>query len=132
MPRVLIIGATGYLGNNLAALLVRSGQHTVYGLARTPEKAKQLARQEIIPVICPDPINESSTYLDVIRSARIDVVVDVASANLGSHTLLRDIKRVGQGRLNAYRDAGIKGPKLRVFYLLLGHVGSRVVFLLRQ
>ena len=67
MPRILILGATGYIGNNLCNLLVRSGQHTVYGLARTPEKAKWLARQEIIPVL------ESNDILDVMvmRPARL-------------------------------------------------------------
>jgi nucleoside-diphosphate-sugar epimerase len=38
MPRVLIIGTTGYVGRRIATLLVQSGQHFVYGIARTEEK----------------------------------------------------------------------------------------------
>ncbi|KAJ9297533.1 hypothetical protein DTO271G3_4308 [Paecilomyces variotii] len=94
MTKVLILGATGYLGNNLANILVRNGQHTVYGVARTPTKAKQLAAQEIIPVLCPDPVNESSAYLSLIRSAHIDIVVDVAGANDGTYKILEDIKSI--------------------------------------
>ncbi|KAJ7206324.1 hypothetical protein GGX14DRAFT_457580 [Mycena pura] len=48
--KVLILGATGFIGLPAAQALVRAG-HIVYGLARTPEKAKLLAREEIIPVL---------------------------------------------------------------------------------
>ena len=42
MPTVLVLGATGYLGLPFAQLLLRSGNYTVYGLARSPEKGKSL------------------------------------------------------------------------------------------
>lgn len=116
MTKVLILGATGYLGNNLANILVRNGQHTVYGVARTATKAKQLAAQEIIPVLCPDPINEPSAYLSLIRSAHIDIVVDVAGANDGTYKILEDIKSISQERLDNYTKSGIKGPKLGFIY----------------
>ncbi len=50
MPNVLIIGATGYIGSAVAAALLRSGQHTVYGLARTDSSAQALTQNEIIPI----------------------------------------------------------------------------------
>ena len=50
MTHVLIIGATGYIGQAIANSLIRSGGFTVYGLARSPEKAKFLSSLEIIPV----------------------------------------------------------------------------------
>jgi nucleoside-diphosphate-sugar epimerase len=116
MPRILILGATGYLGNNIANLLVRSGQHRVFGLARSPEKANQLARQEIIPVLCPDPVNTAEPYLSVIRSEHIDVVLDVAGANQASYNFLRDITQIGRERLATYKSHGTKGPKLGFIY----------------
>ncbi|KAJ7439113.1 hypothetical protein FB451DRAFT_1344325 [Mycena latifolia] len=48
--KVLILGATGFIGFPAAQALVRAG-HTVYGLARTPAKAKLLAVEEVIPII---------------------------------------------------------------------------------
>jgi nucleoside-diphosphate-sugar epimerase len=116
MPKVLIFGATGYLGKNVASLLVRSGQHTVYGIARSEAKAKPLALQEIIPVICPDPVNEPAPYLEAIRVHHIDIVVDLAGANHDSHHFLGEIKKVGEERLAAYQAAGIQGPKLGFIY----------------
>lgn len=80
MPRILILGATGYLGNRIANLLVQTGQHTVYGVARSSEKALQLARDEITPVLCPDPVNNPEQYLCTIRSSSIDIVIDCAQA----------------------------------------------------
>ena len=38
MPTVLVLGATGYIGLPFAQSLLRSGNYTVYGLARSPEK----------------------------------------------------------------------------------------------
>lgn len=117
MPRVLIIGATGYLGKQVANVLVQSGQHRVYGIARSEAKAKSLALNEIIPVICPDPVGEPTAYLNIIRQENIDVVVDVAGAFQGSAKLLQDIKTIGQERLDMFREAGIaNGPKLGFIY----------------
>ncbi len=62
MLRVLILGATGYIGSALAGSLLRSGQYTVYGLGRSEAKAKQLAVAEIIPVI--GSVSNSKAYID--------------------------------------------------------------------
>lgn len=117
MPKILIIGATGYLGRRLASTLVQSGQHRVYGIARSEAKARSLALEEVIPIISPDPVNEPSAYLDVIRSHNIDTVVDVAGAYGDSTKFLSDVMRIGEERLAGYQAAGLKaGPKLGFIY----------------
>ena len=86
MTRILLIGATGYVGQALAAELLRAGTFTVYGLARTEEKARQLAAKEIVPVLGSN--TDSAAYLALIKSAGIHVVVDCAGANNGSWQIL--------------------------------------------
>ena len=99
MTRILLIGATGYVGTNVASALVRSGNHTVYGLARSPAKAAQLAVKEVIPVI--GDVEDSAAYIALIKSANIHVVVDCSGANHGSHKILADLKKVGEERVRA-------------------------------
>lgn len=48
--KVFITGATGYIGFNVAQSFRRAG-HQVYGLTRSSEKAKVLAKYEIVPII---------------------------------------------------------------------------------
>lgn len=116
MPRILIFGATGYIGSRLANLLVQSGQHTVYGIARSPEKAVQLQKEEINPVLCTDPANSPEPYIETIRGRSIDIVVDVSGANQQSYDVLHNVKQLGQERLDYYKSKGIKGPKLGFIY----------------
>lgn len=113
MPNILIIGATGYLGKRVASVLVQSGQHQVFGIARSEAKAKSLALLEVIPVISADPINEPGPFLDAIRQHHIDTVVDVAGAGPDSAKILAHVKAVGQERLQGYKAAG---PKLGFIY----------------
>ncbi|KAF5010293.1 hypothetical protein FDECE_3543 [Fusarium decemcellulare] len=117
MPKVLILGATGYLGKRLADALVRSGQHRVYGIARNEAKASSLALVEVTPIICPDPVGEPKPYFDAIREHHIDVVVDVAGANHDSAKFLDHARHIGQERLDSYKSAGLHtGPKLGFIY----------------
>lgn len=116
MPKVLILGATGYLGRQLANLLVQSGQHTVYGVTRSPAKAKQLAKEEIIPIVCPDPVNQPDPYVKIIRSKHIDVVVDVAGADAGSYRFLDTTVLLSKERIAASKARGIESPKLGFIY----------------
>ncbi|KAM5349829.1 hypothetical protein ACJ41O_006334 [Fusarium nematophilum] len=117
MPKVLILGATGYLGERVASSLVRSGQHKVYGIARSQAKARNLSAAEVAPIICSDPVNEPASYLNAIREYHIDVVVDVAGANLDSAKFLSDIKEIGEERLASSRAAGLRsGSKLGFVY----------------
>ncbi|KAF5594359.1 uncharacterized protein FSUBG_9461 [Fusarium subglutinans] len=117
MPKVLIIGATGYLGSRVCSVLVNSGQHRVFGIARNQVKAKSLAVAEVTPIICPDPINKPDSYLDAIRNFNIDIVADVSGANQESAKFLADVKTVGQKRLSKAKAAGLTHvPKLGFIY----------------
>lgn len=116
MPKVLIFGATGYVGKRIANLLVQSGQHTVYGIARTEAKTQQLAQQEVIPVFCEDPVGNPEAYLSIIRNKNIDVVMDVANTGPDSHKFLQEVSCVGAERLESYRKNNIHGPKLGFIY----------------
>ena len=99
MTRILLIGATGYVGSALASELLRSGSHTVYGLARSEAKATQLAAKEIIPVI--GSVTDSKAYISLIKTAQIHIVVDCAGANDGSAQILKDLIEAGKQRLKA-------------------------------
>ncbi|KAI0800161.1 NAD(P)-binding protein [Fomes fomentarius] len=69
--RVLILGATGFIGFPAAQAFVRAG-HIVYGQTRSAAKAKQLAAEEIIPVVA--AIKDTSTYLHLV--SKIDVIIE--------------------------------------------------------
>ncbi|RKU41134.1 hypothetical protein DL546_000770 [Coniochaeta pulveracea] len=113
MPKVLILGATGYVGKRVADELVTSGQHRVFGVARTEAKARLLSLGEITPILCPDPVAQPAPFLDAIRHHRIDVVVDIAVASQGSAEFLSALRVIGDERLRA---SGGRGPKLGFVY----------------
>ena len=96
MPNVFIIGATGYLGLPLAQSLVRSGNHTVYGLARSPSKASILAGNEIIPIL--GDASDPSSYLSLLHSAPIDIVVNCGTAFEHDELTLRTIRDFSRQR----------------------------------
>lgn len=48
---IYITGASGYIGNAVAKACARKG-HTVFGLARTEEKGRELQKEEITPLVC--------------------------------------------------------------------------------
>ena len=96
MPRILVLGATGYIGNALALSLLRNN-HKVYGLARDPASANRLARHEIIPVLA--STEDSDAYIQLIKTAHIDVVVDCVGAKQTSAKVLSDIIEAGKERL---------------------------------
>ena len=102
MPRILVLGATGYIGNALALSLLRNN-HRVYGLARDPASANRLARQEIIPVLA--STEDSDAYIKLIKTAHIDVVVDCVGAKQTSAKVLSDVKEAGKERL---KEGGAK------------------------
>ncbi|KAL2836935.1 hypothetical protein BJY01DRAFT_238068 [Aspergillus pseudoustus] len=91
MPKMLILGATGYLGLRIANTFVQSGPHTIYGVARsTAGKATLLARNEISPVICLNP---------------------------GSAAILESVIAVGRERQAEYERSGVKGPRPKLGFL---------------
>ncbi|KAJ6144160.1 hypothetical protein N7470_008055 [Penicillium chermesinum] len=115
MTKILIFGATGYIGKQIANLLVQSGQYTVYGVARDEAKAQKLAQQEIIPVISEDPFANPEAVVSIVRNRHIDVVLDVATSP-DTHKILTELSRIGAERLESYKRRGIQGPKLGFVY----------------
>lgn len=113
MPKILVIGATGFLGNALCAALLRAG-HTVYGLARNPAKAKSLIVQEILPVM--GSVQESGEYLTLIREKNIDSVIDASGAMDGAFQLLKDLTQAGKERLEMAQRDGLAAQKLGFVY----------------
>jgi nucleoside-diphosphate-sugar epimerase len=114
MPNILVLGAAGYIGQAVAHALTSSGKHTVYGLARTPEKAKILSSLEVIPVM--GSIHDSAAYLELIRTAPIDLVIDVAAAFTDSHIVLSSLLKAGRERNALAAASGIASPKLGFIY----------------
>ncbi|KAI9851781.1 MAG: hypothetical protein M1838_002858 [Thelocarpon superellum] len=113
MPRILVLGATGYVGNAVALALIRAN-HEVYGLARSSQKAQSLSKQEIIPV--EGSHDSSAAYVALIESERIDVVIDTTGANDGSTQILADVIAAGRARLAAQEKAGRYPHKLAFIY----------------
>ncbi|KAH6719275.1 NAD dependent epimerase/dehydratase family protein [Leptodontidium sp. 2 PMI_412] len=114
MVNVLVIGATGYIGQALTQSLIRSGDHRIFGLARTPEKAKTLEREEVIPIY--GAISSTEALTKAIETHHINIVVDVAGADKESHDLLGLLKKIGTERLAVASKAGIRTPKLGFIY----------------
>ncbi|WRT64693.1 uncharacterized protein IL334_001627 [Kwoniella shivajii] len=78
--KVLILGATGFIGFPAAEAFVRAG-HIVYGTTRSARSAEQkLSPKEIIPVVA-DPSSEEGMAEWGKIAARCDIVVDALSAN---------------------------------------------------
>jgi nucleoside-diphosphate-sugar epimerase len=62
-------------------------------------------------------VEDSTAYLELIRSANIDVVIDVAGANDGAYKILEDVRKVAADRIKRNMEAGHRnGPKLGFIY----------------
>ena len=115
MPTVLVLGASGYIGLPFAQSLLRSGNYTVYGLARTAEKAKILTINEIIPII--GDLIEADKIKELISSVPIDIVVDTTSAYESAVSLLETLTNVSKSRIQTLADEGHATPKLGFIYV---------------
>ncbi|KZT25447.1 NAD(P)-binding protein [Neolentinus lepideus HHB14362 ss-1] len=107
--RVLVLGASGFIGLPVAQALVRAG-HVVYGVTRSAVKAKQLAAEEIIPVV--SEVNQFDNWTKFVPT--LDVVVDAVGGTA-------DIKTLSNELLNAVSQAAKKSrpsfaPKLTYLY----------------
>ncbi|KZT73880.1 NAD(P)-binding protein [Daedalea quercina L-15889] len=105
--KVLIIGASGFIGLPVAQALVRAG-HIVYGVTRSDSKAKSLAAEEIIPIVA--PIEDPSTWLPLV--ATLDVVIEAISGEVKvlSEMLLTSVTEAAK----QYRPP--HAPKLAYIY----------------
>jgi len=73
--KVIVLGATGTLGFSVAQALIRAG-HIVYGQTRAESKAKQLATEEITPIVCEAADLDKWKHL----LANVDAVINIAPA----------------------------------------------------
>lgn len=93
--KVLILGASGFIGFPVAQALIRAGHHVI-GVTRSETKAKQLATEEIVPIV--GDVATSDAWIHVIES--IDVVIDAVggSANLPvvSQSILLAVSKAAQ------------------------------------
>ncbi|MGH9614312.1 MAG: NAD-dependent epimerase/dehydratase family protein [Bryobacteraceae bacterium] len=66
--RIFLTGASGFIGSAVAAALARSG-HRVTGLARSEQSARDVARNEVEPVI--GSMQETASWRDVARDCEV-------------------------------------------------------------
>jgi len=72
--KVIVLGATGTIGFAVAQALLRAG-HIVYGQTRSESKQKQLATEEITPIVChPTDIDKWKHLL-----ANVEAVIDATA-----------------------------------------------------
>jgi nucleoside-diphosphate-sugar epimerase len=94
---IFITGATGYIGGAVAARLLADG-HRVFGLARTPEKARALAASGIAPVA--GALVDLGTLREAAQAA--DAVINAASADdsMVAHVLVEALEGSGKPLLH--------------------------------
>ncbi|KAF3920200.1 hypothetical protein AA313_de0205724 [Arthrobotrys entomopaga] len=108
MVRVLLFGATGFIGSSVAAALRRRG-HTVYAVARSEEKSIELSKLELIPIL--GDASQPESWVPVLD--RIDVVIDSSPSYGGiSEGILKAIKE--SPRVTSARKFD---PKLGLIYV---------------
>ena len=94
--KVSMTGATGYIGLNVAAAYRRAG-HEVWGLTRSPEKARLLARHEIRPVQGsmqdPGSWGETTRKCSVLIHAAVDYQEDPFKLDQGTVEFLLSLAR---------------------------------------
>jgi nucleoside-diphosphate-sugar epimerase len=114
MVNVLVLGATGHIGEALCHSLVTSGSHRVYGLARSPAKASQLAQGEVIPVL--GSLSDTTGLVNVVYRLHINVIVDVSSAKDEVPQFLQALVASERMRLAAASAMHLRTPKLGFIY----------------
>ena len=105
MLNVLVIGATGYIGDGAAHEMYRAGNHEVFGLAGTASEGYRLQRDEINPAV--GSIKDADSVYDLIEEYNIHVIVDTYSFNetKTKPALFEAIKAAGARLLNESKRA---------------------------
>jgi len=124
--RILIMGATGFIGKALCKLLIKEG-HEILALSRNPKKAAESFPPDI-PIIEWD--GRSTRFLDE-RSKTLHGIVNLAGENIGTGRWSRTKKRqilesrvhAGRALVEAVRHADQK-PKVVVQASAIGFYGS--------
>jgi len=104
--KFIVLGASGFIGFPIAQALTRAG-HIVYGLTRSEAKAKQLAAEEIIPIIGQP---ESDSWHSLISTA--DVIIEALGGDSRaiSPAILETVSKV------ASSTRPKTGPKVSYIY----------------
>ncbi|KAL0950134.1 hypothetical protein HGRIS_010130 [Hohenbuehelia grisea] len=106
--KVLVLGATGFIGFPVAQALVRAG-HIVYGVTRSESKTKQLAAEEIIPIVASPTSDAWHSYI-----ASLDVVIEAVG---GAEQLAADSAAILQAVTRAAQTLRPEhAPKLTFIY----------------
>ncbi|KAL3461865.1 hypothetical protein BJX64DRAFT_150098 [Aspergillus heterothallicus] len=114
MPKVLVLGGSGYIGFALSRSLVASGNYAVWGSARSPEKAKLLVQNEINPVEA--DITTAEALETIIAENSIDIVVDTTSAYEHAAQIFHGVTQAAKARRDILAKEGVVGPKLGFVY----------------
>ncbi len=120
--KILVTGATGFIGFNVACALRRAG-HEVCGLARSEQKARLLLQQEIVPVI--GTLQDSAAWRE--RAAECSVLIHAAADFKADDPSLLDRQTVEA--LLASAMAGAR-PKMVIYTSgawVYGNTGARPV-----
>jgi nucleoside-diphosphate-sugar epimerase len=88
--RIMVMGATGAVGQRLLPMLIDEG-HEVVAVTRTPAKADALRAAGALPVVC-DALDREAV-LGAVAGAEPEVVVHQMTA-LGEMGSMRDVDRV--------------------------------------
>jgi len=113
--KILILGASGFIGLPVAQAFVRAG-HEVYGQTRSEKKAKQFIAEEIIPII--GEVDNPAGWVDIVKN--LDAVLECVGGSA-------DIKGVSEVVLQAVSKAAKElrpqgSPKLTYIYTSGGWV----------
>ena len=119
MPRVLILGATGYIGLRIARALLATGNYTVWGSARSAAKATYLLQNEIYPV--ESDITDPSILAGTIATLNIDIVVDATTAYDAAAAILEGVLTAAQTRRTA-----LLADNIHHFVAILRHINNTV------
>ncbi|KAI0469794.1 NAD(P)-binding protein [Xylariaceae sp. FL0804] len=114
MPKILILGGAGYLGQAVGQALLRSGNHSVFATTRSADKVKELVANETTAI--QGNAGDGKFLRDTIAKHHIDVVIDTTQAYGDASTILESIVQAGRDRGAALAMDGSIGPKIGFIY----------------
>ncbi|KAI8603345.1 hypothetical protein EDD21DRAFT_369382 [Dissophora ornata] len=103
MVKVLVIGATGYIGLRLSQAL-RRANHIVYGTSRSSSKENLLRSNEIIPITGAIETDRHQTppWIETVKNENIEVVIDLSGIQNGNKAILEPLVRLSKDRQSAH------------------------------
>jgi len=114
MPKVLILGGTGYLGLAVGQALLRSGNHSVFATTRNADKVNLLIANEITPI--QGEATDPKFLIDTIARYHIDVIIDTTTAYGDGKLILSSIVQAARDRAAILAKDNAVGPKLGFIY----------------